>query len=653
MSKREIFEFDGFKHKTNFKRTYSLDAADGSNLPPEDHLLPDSRHLFGGSLNLLYFLLAFCLLVILLRSFYLQIVEGSYYLERAENNHIRVYVSKALRGVVYDSQDNLLVENIPRNDLALIPADLPKVKVEKEALLLSLFEMVEADSETRKEVLDTIDAGPFSPFPIIVKKDISHDLKLDLLSQYPDNAYGVMVSENFSRSYLTGNEMSHVLGYLGKITREEWEAKKDQYLIDSDLGKTGLELAYEEELKGMDGRRRVNVDAKGQLTDTMATTLPTAGCDLKLYLDVELQKYVREVLVRAVTNSGSTGGAVLVMNPQNGAILSMVSLPDFDNKIFIDGIKGDKETKEFEYLNSEQAHQPFLNRAVSGVYPPGSTYKLVTATAVLNEGIVGINDYLDAPGQIEIPSWFDPEQKFIYKDWKPTGHGLLNIVGALEESSDTFFYTVTGGYKEFKGLGLNKLVDYNHRFGLGAKLGIDLVGEAKGTVPNEAWKQLNFDENWYVGDTYNMAIGQGYVLTTPLQVASFTATVANKGQVYEPHLVQEILGCDNAQKIEPVLKNEELASPYTFTVVRRGMWEAVNGDAGTAKGLKYLNLDIAGKTGTAQFNNNEQEHAWFTGFAPFDDPEIVVTVLVEGGGEGSATAVPVAGEIFKSYFRDK
>ena len=644
------FEHDFDFNQRDFARSSNLSSLEGQDPAVADPSLPDSRHTFGGSLRILYLILGLCLAGLLVRSFYLQVVLGNAYFEKATYNHSRVYVKKALRGVIYDANRDLLVENVPRNDAALIPADLPKIQTERDTLLQQIFLLLQLTPEEQTEVHTKLAASPFSPFPVTLKANIDHETKLALLSQFPENKQGVLVVEDFSRNYLGGPAFSHLLGYLAKISAEKWQNNQAEYLIDSEIGKMGLELFYEPELKGSDGRRKVNVNAKGQLQDTMATTLAEAGCDLQLNLENEFQNKVREILARGVNQSGLTGGAAVVLDPRSGAVRALVSYPDFDNNLFTDGVKGEKEVREFDNLNKPESNQPFLNRTISGVYPPGSTFKLVTATAVLNEGVISSNTYLEAPGQIEIPSWFDPAQKFIYKDWNPAGHGSINVIEALTESSDTFFYKAAGGFLEFKGLGLNKLVDYSHRFGLGTILKIDLASEVSGKIPDEEWKKLNFNESWYLGDTYNFAIGQGYVLTTPLQVANFTAAVANKGTLYRPQVVSEVLNCQAAAKLAPQVLNKDIASPYTLSLVRQGMWQAVNGAKGTARNLKYLNLDIAGKTGTAQFNNNEQEHAWFTAFAPYDKPEIVVTVMLEGGGEGSQTALPLAGEIFRAYF---
>jgi penicillin-binding protein 2 len=370
-----------------------------------------------------------------------------------------------------------------------------------------------------------------------------------------------------------------------------------------------------------------------------------------LTIDTDLQKRVSNLLQKTLESSDTNAGVVVIQDPRTGAILSMVSLPTYDNKVMSNGVIGEEESALFdEWINDE--HTPFLHRAISGVYPPGSTYKIVTASAALESGTVTVNDYIDSPGQIVIPSWFDPELTFIYKDWKPSGHGFLNVIEALEESSDTFFYKVSGGFEQIQGMGLLTLNDYARYYGVGSKLGVDLPQESAGVLPNEQWKQETIGEGWYVGDTYNMAIGQGYLLMTPLQVNTYTSVIANGGTVYKPHVVQEILNCDDQRSIEPEVIHTDFLTDDTIEAVRTGLRQVIIGPNGTAKTLRNLSVSVAGKTGTAQFNNNEQEHAWFTAYAPYDDPQIAITVLIEGGGEGSEVAVPLAGQIIEMYFAD-
>jgi len=347
------------------------------------------------------------------------------------------------------------------------------------------------------------------------------------------------------------------------------------------------------------------------------------------------------------------------MDPRSGAILGMVSLPSYDNNIFTEHVA----PSEYEALINDKL-LPLFNRAVGGQYPPGSTYKIIPAAAALQEGVITRKTMINDPGIIWLPNQFFPDdpdqaQPFVCWIWKyGRGHGDLNVVGALTVSCDVFFYKVGGGYKEFHGLGAEPLAEYSRQFGLGSPTGIDLPGEAPGLVPTAKWKRLTYGEAWVTGDTYNMSIGQGFVLVTPLQILNATAAVANGGFLYQPHLLNYTTNATGkiVETYAPRLIRELPIAPPYLDVVREGLYGAVNWDYGTASGARLPDVAVAGKTGTAEFpgprdsKGNLPTHAWFTAFAPYEDPEIALVVFVKGGGEGSATAVPVAKDILRAYF---
>jgi penicillin-binding protein 2 len=326
------------------------------------------------------------------------------------------------------------------------------------------------------------------------------------------------------------------------------------------------------------------------------------------------------------------------MNPNNGQIITLISLPAYDNNLFAQGIS---QVNYDKFLNNK--NNPLFNRAISGEIPSGSTIKPVIAAAALQEGIITENTSFLSNGGLSIGQWFFP-------DWKFGGHGTTNVRKALAESVNTFFYYIGGGYKDFNGLGLDNLVKYMHLFGLGEETGIDLPGESSGFVPTKEWKEETKDETWYIGDTYHISIGQGDILTTPLQVANFTAVVANGGILYKPMVVSALLDEHNnlVRNIEPVIIRQNFVDAYNLQVVREGMRQAVT--SGSARSLSVLPVTSAGKTGTAQWSSRKANHAWFTGFAPYENPEIVITVLVEEGDEGSTMAAPIAKEIMQWYF---
>jgi penicillin-binding protein 2 len=358
---------------------------------------------------------------------------------------------------------------------------------------------------------------------------------------------------------------------------------------------------------------------------------------LVLSVDYDLQKKSEEILTAEMDRLKLKKGAVIVMDPNNGEIISLVSLPAYNNNLFSGGIK----TEEYEKLIKD-ANQPLFDRAIAGEYPSGSTVKMVVAAAALQEKVISEKTSVFSSGGLRVGIWFFP-------DWKAGGHGWTDVRKALADSVNTFFYYIGGGYESFTGLGIDRLVKYFRLFGLGDKTGIDLPNEAMGFVPSKEWKEKVRDEKWYIGDTYHLAIGQGDLLVTPLQIARWTAFFANSGKIVSPHLVKKILdeNGNSAEEIIPEVK-QGIIDPYNVEVVRQGMRRAVT--AGSAKRMQDLPVETAAKTGTAQWSTVKDPHAWFTAFAPYKDPEIVVTVLVEEGKEGSQVALTVAHEIVKYYF---
>ena len=614
-------------------------------ISPQDKLMSESGNQFQTSFRILKWVIIIAVFALLARLSYLQLDIGQLLYDRGEENYLRVYVTRALRGVIYDRNGIQLVENIPNDNAAIIPADLPRDDNERQ----QLFKKLATDLNIPvSDINDLSEKYRFLYTPIIIKPAIDHDTKLKILSEFVNQTSGVLVLEDFSRNYLpSSNGMAHELGYLGKISENEWHNNSDIYTLDSTIGKSGLEKTYEQYLRGVNGTQKIVVDAQHTKIDTLFTSAPQNGCDLVSTLDSKLENKISTLLQATIDKNHATGGSVIVMNPQNGQVISMVSLPGFDNNIFSDGIKGKAENDQYQKLLNNK-NTPFLNRAISGTYPPGSTFKIVTASSVLENHIVTTSDKLDAPGQISVPNHFNPQESFIYKDWKPTGHGSISIIDALAVSSDTFFYKVSGGFQDFTGVGAQKISDFAHQFGLGQNLKIDLPGEQSGLVPNPQWKKDKIGQPWLTGDTYNFAIGQGYLLTTPLQVAGYTSVIASQGKLYQPYLVKEIKNCSESSQKDPQILNQGFLQQSTIDAVRQGMYNAVYSDVGTAKSLRDLPFKVAGKTGTAQFDNNQNVHAWFTAFAPFDNPELVVTVMIEGGGaEGSTIAVPVAKQIFQ------
>lgn len=588
----------------------------------------------------LFFLISFLIFIILIRVSWLQIIKGDNYRQIAESNRVRTIFLKADRGLIYDRNLTPLVKNKPNFSLTVIPGDLPKESQKREEILnylLSFFKknviseqkFLEIEKEIRK-IFQTLSLNSYQETEILKNLDYQLALRLDLkLNELP----GFYLKIRPERDYPYGSTLGHIIGYLGRLSAEDLQAKPN-YLMDDFIGKTGLESYYEDLLKGKDGQRKIEVNFLGREERTVSQQSPTTGKDLILSLDLNLQKKVEEVLNKYLKIAKSQAGSIIVLSPSNGEVLAIYSWPSYDNNLFI---QGDPKN----YL--QDASQPLFFRAVSGEYPSGSVIKPVIAAAGLAERIIDEKTTVLSKGGIKVGQWF-------FADWKAGGHGETNITKALAESVNTFFYYLGGGYGSFKGLGPEKINYYARLFGLNELTGIDLPGENKGLLATPEWKQKEKGENWYIGDTYHLSIGQGDVLVTPIQVANYTAAIANGGTLFQPHLVKKFNNPENnyAEEIKPKIIRSNFIDPSYLDVVKKGLRLAVT--EGSARRLNSLKIKVAGKTGTAQVGGNKSSHAWFSGFAPYESPEIVVTVLIENGGEGSSVAVPAAEEIFKAYF---
>jgi penicillin-binding protein 2 len=586
------------------------------------------------------------------RSAYLQIIKGEYYYSLAEGNRIRIERIEPRRGIIYDREGRALVRNEANFMLYFIPADISRDKnerkiifdnIEKTTGLISTVEMEEKYSQFSPRSLEA-----YQPLFIIDKIPYEPAIKLLLESS---SWTGVVLTNKTYRSYpiydlmnieqdeiLPQHSLSHIIGYTGKINNIELEQYGDEYLSIDYIGKMGIEYFWENELKGQSGKKFIEVDALGKEKKIIRQVEPIDGHNLILSIDIRQQLELEELLADQLKKLNKTKGSAILLDPKNGEILAMVSLPSYNNNSFAKGISQDEYSMLINHPD-----KPLFNRVISGEYPSGSTIKPVWAAAALEERVVSENTSFLSVGGISIGQWFFP-------DWRAGGHGRIDVKRAIAESVNTYFYNIGGGYENFQGLGVDRMVEYGELFGLGQQTGIDLAGEASGFLPTKDWKEEYKGESWYIGDTYHMAIGQGDLLVTPLQVAMFTSVFANGGSLYRPHFIREILTGDDEpfglSNNEPVRDN--FISPYNIYVVREGMRQTVT--AGSARSLQSIPAEVAGKTGTAQWSSKNDTHAWFTGFAPYDDPELVITILIEEGGGGDVTAVPVAREYLQWYF---
>jgi len=564
----------------------------------------------------------------------LQISQGSFNRYLAEGNRIRSREIPAPRGLIYDSRGNLLVNNDASFSLEIYPLDLPKAENERQQFYDNLSSITTIPSD---EIRNAIKEKGFNRAdPIILKENIDRDTAM-LLEVKTNNMPGVVISKNPIRNYSVLTGLSQIIGYVGQVT--DAEIKNNPNLrMNQVIGKEGLEKTYEDYLKGQDGVSQIEVDSRGRAQRVLSNLSPSPGNNLTLTLDKDLESYMASALASGISNAGSKAGVAVAIDPRTGGVLGMVSLPTYDNNIFAKGTS----QEEYQKILSDPM-QAMFNRAISGTYPSGSTIKPLIASAGLQDGVITENTTIDDPGEIKVAN-------YVYPDWK--AHGLVDVRKALAVSCNVFFYSVGGGWEKIRGLGVNKLHDYLEKFGFGQKLGIDLPSENSGLVPSPEWKEQVKKESWYLGDTYHMSIGQGDVLVTPLQMATAIASIANDGEVLKPYVVSKITDKDgNMVKVnqKEVIRPKFIDSG-NLQIVREGMRNCVTASYGSCSSLDDLSVAVAAKTGTAQFGNEGKTHAWFAAFAPYNDPQIVISVIVEGGGEGYSAAGPIAKDILNWYF---
>ena len=610
----------------------------------------------------------------------IQVVRYDYFVNAADTNRFRTQPISAPRGVIYDRNGQLLVFNEPSFKVSIVPADLPKER--QDAILNQLSTLLDVPlgttlemdapdpvgslantlsrsfvSATRKPgLVEMVNQGrdndPYTP--VLIKTNVPRMIAFDLqerIQEFP----GVQVGIDPIRNYPAGALTAHLLGYVGHIPQELYDSYQTRgYLQTDQVGLTGLEYKYEDQLRGQAGEREVEVDANGIVVSTLAEKAPLPGNNLYLTLDLNLQRATEQALLKGMQKANAKQAVAIVMNVNNGEILAMVSEPSYDNNLFAQGIS----ESDYQGLSQDPTH-PLVDESISGVFPPGSTFKLVAATGSLQEGVMDDKMTVTDPGVMYLPNKYFPDNLKLaqpFYNWFRPGFGPLTLRGAIAESCDTCFYKIVGGFTDFPiPLGPTLEASYARMFGYGSQLGIDLPGEATGLIPDDQWKRATLNEQWVTGDTYNMAIGQGFVLATPLQVVNMTAVVANGGTVYRPHFARQIVDTTQAltSTLEPqVVRRMPVDSKY-FQLVREGMRDAVT--YGTAWKVNLADVPVAGKTGTAEFygpriNGNLPSHAWFTCFAPYDNPQIAIVVFVYNGGEGSEVAAPIATDILRAYF---
>lgn len=579
--------------------------------------------------------------LLLLRLWYLQVISFERYNERSIRNRTRVLSLAAPRGPVYDRQGSLLVDNRPSFGISVMRQDV----ADRDLLLRRLAELLPADlAELEKRWQEG------SRFPVYRPVPLAHDVSRETLERVLEHSLelpGVLTEVRPVRDYLEEGQTAHLIGYLGEVTEDELQQERyEAYQPGDYVGKVALEKEYEAYLTGQSGQRLVEVDVKGKLLRQLEMEPAKPGNKLFLTLSQPLQKAADQAF-------GDQSGAAVALDVNSGEVLAMVSRPTFNPGLFARGIASD----EWRELLSDPRH-PLQNKVLSGLYAPASTFKMIVALAAMRDRSSTARRVIDCNGHFELGG-----AKF--RCWKKEGHGRTGLKKALRESCDVWFYQVG------LDLGIDKLAEAAREFGLGAPVGFPLPGEKVGVVPSREWKQRRFNAPWYGGETVIASIGQGFVLATPIQLAVMTAALANGGNVYKPEIIRRIEDWDGnvLYQPEPELMRQVIYPPEAWTGVRRGLEAVVNEPRGTGWAAHMENVRVAGKTGTSQVvrrkSDEEEEralaegrevpyrfrsHALFVAYAPADDPEIAVAVVVEHGQHGGSTAGPIVKAIMEAYF---
>lgn len=560
------------------------------------------------------------LLILCFRLWQLQILDGDKYKRLSEDNRLRILKTPAPRGIIYDRNGTPLVKNIPFFSVSITTDNFRGIDTDSLSAVLGL---------TQKEVEEKLTKKDNSPFvPVKLKQGLSF-AEIARIEARRSDFPGLFVETEVGREYLFGKVGAHIIGYLGKITTSQLNNPDLRHFPpDALIGQWGVEALFDNQLRGIYGERIIEVDALGRELRMIQERPSVKGTDINLSIDINIQKAVEDAF-------GEKAGALVALKPNSGEILALESLPSFDPNIFSMGIA----YNDWKSL-MEDKKKPMLNRAVQSQYPPGSTFKIITAVAALEEGIINPDAKINCTGGINYGRW-------TFGCWKKGGHGPVDFHRAIVESCDVYFYELG------RRLGIDKIHKYATAFGLGRETGIELipVKEKRGLIPNTEWKKEKKRLPWYLGDTFISAIGQGYITATPIQMALMTATFANGGKIYKPSLI----------KINQAPSGTITLKPETVKMIKEALSGVVNEANGTAQGARSSLTVISGKTGTAQVVGKKKgltgerfmDHAWFVAFAPVDNPEIALSVFVEHGGGGGAAAAPIAKKAIEAYFKSQ
>jgi len=582
---------------------------------------------------------------LLAREFYLQVVQHEHYIQRAESNRISLVPTAPNRGLILDRNDQILAENYSAYTLEVTRAQTHDL----EATLAEVGKLIEiTPGQLRRFRRLLTESHEFETVPL--KSKLS-DEEVAILAANRYRLPGIEVKARLFRNYQAGPGMAHVVGFIGRINdrdlnRLRESGREQNYKGSVHIGKTGLEQSYETLLHGRTGFDQMETDASGRAVRMLSRIPPVPGKDLRLHLDLGLQAVAEHAF-------GDFLGGLVALDPNTGGVLALVSRPGFDPNLFIDGVDPDT----WKELN-ESAERPMVNRALRGIYPPGSTIKPFMALAGLELGVRKPTDSIADPGYFSLPN-----SRHQFRDWKRGGHGSVDLRKSIAQSCDIYYYRLAVD------MGIDRMHDYLAKFGLGERSGIDLEGESPGLLPSRDWKQRRWKKAWYPGETVIAGIGQGYHLTTPLQLATATAMLANGGKRIEPRLVQAVRDpLSHVWQLQPTVARGQVAiTPAHLAAVREGMMDVMRPGGTASAAAAGAPYTIAGKTGTAQVVGIKQgarydesrvarqhrDHALFIAYAPAEDPKIAVAVMVENGGHGGSTAAPIARAVFDYYLTGK
>jgi penicillin-binding protein 2 len=594
----------------------------------------------------------------------LQVISGERYLENANNNQIRSFGVIAPRGSIVDRDGEVLVSNTAGTQVQIWPAALENVPIfERDRMLQRLSQLLGLKVKAvRTKVAERLESDPLTP--VTIDTDVG-ELRTAYLMEHQSEFPGVQITETYLRNYDQGTLAAQILGNVGEISAEQLTRKAEQGYASGDrIGQTGLEAVYDTYLRGVRGQGQVFVDALGRITSEREfSQLPEAGDNIRLTVDADLQRAAEEALeygIRLAHDNdewAADGGAIVAMDVDTGEILALASNPTFDPSIYV----GRVDERDLKGLADPRQNYPTLNRAIAGVYPPGSTFKPIVALAAMQEGLLRPDEAIQCTGKEVIDG-----QTFM--NWDPFKNEPMTVATALANSCDTFFYKVALRFYERKDSPLQR---WSRGMGFGSGTGIDLGPEAEGLVPTPNWRRKTFkteiDRIWTSGDSVQLAIGQGDLLVSPLQMARAYAMIANGGKLVEPHLVKSVEEPRNEGEPPVVLRpytpkpaRDIGLDPYPIQVVQQSLYDATHASYGTSQAIfGNFPVAIAGKTGTAEKFvtlpgfKGLRDQSWWCGYGPYEAPEIVVCALIENGGHGGTAAAPAALKIFEQYFNVK